>query len=85
MTTDTPARTNAHPRYLRRTVEWGNWGITFLDVQPDHSKNFGIIIGRVGFPIGTRGPVDMPRAKWLALCAAWTERGELPALATVQP
>lgn len=70
---------HVHPRYLGRTVEWGHWGITFMEPQPDRAKNYGVVIGFVDFPCGTRGPVDTPRTKWREICAAWVEMGELPA------
>ena len=65
-------------RYDSRTVEWGNWGITFMDPQPDRTKNFGVVVWFMPFPVGTRGPVDMPRDYYTNICRAWTERGELP-------
>ena len=72
-----------HPRYSRRTVEWGHWGITFMDVQPDTTKNFGTIISHLSFGVSNCGPVDgtigsATRNHYLAICAAWVERGELP-------
>ena len=66
-------------RYTQRTVEWGHWGITFMDVQPDHTKNFGVIKGSVYFPVTNgMGPCDMPRAKWQAMCDEWVNSGILP-------
>ena len=47
-----------HPRYTQRTVEWGHWGITFMEPQPDATKNFGVIVGQAVFPVGSRGPLD---------------------------
>lgn len=67
-------------RYTGRTVEWGHWAITFMDVQPDRTKNFGVIIGHVPFPIGTRGPVDLlRRTEYREMCRAWVEDGVKPA------
>ena len=68
------------PRYTRRTVEWGHWGITFMDIQPDRSKNFGSIAGYVSFPVGTRGPCDAGdlRPKFQNMCAAWIATREIP-------
>lgn len=70
-------------RYDSRTVEWGHWGITFMDVQPDRTKNFGTIIGTLSFGVGNAGPVDGPvgsptRLAYLQACKDWTERGILP-------
>lgn len=75
--TDAPA----HPRYSSRTVAWGHWGITFLDVQPDHSKNYGVPVASIGFAVSTRGPfVDAQRRAGLeGICRAWIESGDLPA------
>lgn len=67
-------------RYENRTVEWGHWGITFMEVQPDQTKNYGAIIGHVSFPVGTRGPCDLPRrAEYKEMCRAWVEDGARPA------
>lgn len=68
-----------HPRYHRRTVEWGNWGITFMEVQPDPTKNYGMIVGFVDFPIGTRGPISgLKRDYYREICRAWIEQGVEP-------
>lgn len=65
--------------HSRRTVEWGNWGITFMEPQPDQTKNFGVIVGRVDFPIGIRGPMDgLRRDYYREICRAWTESGVKP-------
>lgn len=67
-------------RYEQRTVEWGHWGITFMNPQPDRSKNFGEIVGQINFPVGTRGPVDLPkRDEYREMCRAWVEEGVSPA------
>lgn len=68
----------AYAYHERRTVAWGHWGITFADVQPDHSKNYGIPVACLGFPVGNQGPIDEPRERYYPLCRAWIERGELP-------
>lgn len=67
-----------HPRYTERTVEWGNWGILFMDVQPDTTKNFGVIVGNVYFPIGTRGPCATTDPKYKKMCADWIDHGVVP-------
>lgn len=67
-----------HPRYTQRTVEWGHWGITFMDPNPYRHQNYGRIIGSVSFPIGSRGPIDNPKNKYRAMCAAWVELREIP-------
>lgn len=68
-------------RYTSRTVEWGNWGITFMEPQPDRTKNHGLIVGTLYFPVGSRGPIDSdPRGPdYRAICRNWTELGILPA------
>ena len=71
-------------RYTQRTAEWGNWGITFLDVQPDRSKKYGLIIGTLYFPIGTRGPCDgfigsSERMSYQDVVRNWMDDGTLPA------
>lgn len=71
------------PRYSQRTVYWGHWDITFMDVQPDTSKNFGIIVASLPFGIGNCGPCDgtigSPLRKSLKqACRTWIEKGELP-------
>lgn len=70
-----------HPRYSQRTVEWGHWGITFMDPQSDSSKNFGAIAGYVPFAVGLRGPVDAGpvRETYRAMCAAWVAERAIPA------
>ena len=72
-----------HPRYTQRTVEWGHWGITFLDVQPDRTKNYGVIVASLGFAVGSRGPIDAGpvRAEYKRICEAWCSDGSLPAQA----
>lgn len=71
----------AHLRYSSRTVEWGHWGITFMDVQPDHSKNYGVPAASIGFAASTRGPFvgARRRAELEGICRAWVESGDLPA------
>ena len=66
-----------------RTVEWGNWGIAFMEPQPDTNKNFGVIIGTVYFGVGTRGPVDGTRGsptrqRYQAMCDGWMQHGIRP-------
>jgi len=62
-----------------RTVEWGHWAITFMEPQPDPTKNYGVIIGHVSFPVGTRGPVDgLKRDYYREICRAWVEQGIRP-------
>ena len=69
-----------HPRYVQRTVEWGHWGITFMDIQPDRTKNFGNIIGTIHFAVSTRGPIDAGevRQSYLNMCSDWINNGILP-------
>ena len=67
----------------QRSVEWGHWGITFMRPQSDRTKNFGEIVGHVGFGVGNCGPVDGTvgsplRAQYREMCRAWVERGVLP-------
>lgn len=73
-----------HPRYVGRTTEWGNWGITFMNPQPDRTKNFGVIVGQLNFAVGNQGPIDGTigspiRQKYENICKAWIDQGELPA------
>lgn len=63
----------------QRTVEWGHWGITFMDPNPDRTQNFGRIQGQVSFPIGTRGPIDGDKNKYRAMCDAWISNRVIPA------
>lgn len=65
-------------RYTERTIEWGHWGITFMDPQPDRSRNYGVIAGTVSFPAGPRGPVDGDRAFYRAMCDAWISDRVVP-------
>ena len=68
-----------HIRYRQRTVEWGHWGITFMDIQNDLTKNYGNIIGTVFFPIGTRGPCDLNnRNKYNTMIDQWVNHGIVP-------
>lgn len=72
-----------HPRYTQRTVEWGHWGITFMNPQTDRSKNFGKIVGHLSFGVGARGPVDgtsgsPERRHYQKICDAWVSEGTLP-------
>jgi len=69
--------------HLGRTVQWGNWGITFMEKQPDERLNFGVIVGSVQFPVGNAGPVDgvygSDRRKSLqAACEEWVKDGTEP-------
>lgn len=71
------------PYHQGRTVEWGHWGITFLDPQPDLTKNFGVIRGTLHFGVGSRGPIDGTvgsplRTSYQARCNAWMADGVLP-------
>jgi hypothetical protein len=71
---------NTHPRYLGRTVEWGHWGITLMERQPDPLKNFGVIVGTIPFAVGARGPIDGTigselRRNLQARCDAWVKDG----------
>jgi hypothetical protein len=75
--------TLTHPRYLARTVQWGNGGITFMDKQPDPQLNFGVVVATIPFPVGARGPVDGSfgsdlRKAYEAMCQNWIEKGVLP-------
>lgn len=66
-------------RYTQRTVQWGHWGITFMNTQPDRTKNFGAIVGNIYFPVGVCGPADLPRKnEYLEMCRAWVEDGKEP-------
>ena len=68
-------------RYDSRTVQWGHWAITFMDVQPDRSKNFGVIVGKVSFPVANGcGPQDggAMRETYRAMCDRWVDDGILP-------
>ncbi len=65
----------------RRTVEWGNWGIDFMDENPNLDQNYGKIVGHINFPVSTRGPMDnMPdqKAKYKAMCDAWIKDRTIP-------
>ena len=65
-------------RYTNRTVEWGHWGITFMNPQPDQTKNYGVIIGSIYFPVGTRGPMDNrpgDKERYRAMIADWVNHG----------
>ena len=70
-------------RYSERTVEWGHWGITFMDQQPDPSKNYGVIVGHLPFGVGNAGPCDgtlgsPTRERYKAICRAWCESRQIP-------
>jgi hypothetical protein len=65
-------------RHEQRTVEWGNWGITLMDPQPDRTKNYGVIAGSVYFPVSTRGPIDADKGKYRAMCEAWIADRAIP-------
>jgi hypothetical protein len=71
------------PYHQRRSVQWGHWGITFMDQQPDLTKNFGVIVGTLHFGVGSRGPVDGTvgspvRVAYQDCCNAWVKDGLLP-------
>jgi hypothetical protein len=68
-------------RYNSRTVQWGHWAITFMNPQPDRSKNFGDIVGHVSFPVANGcGPQDAGamRETYRAMCSRWIDDGILP-------
>lgn len=70
--------------HLGRTVQWGHWGITFMDRQPDEQLNFGIAVGTLPFAVGACGPVDgtvgsETRLHLQAACDAWVRDCQLPA------
>lgn len=69
-----------HPRYHQRTVEWGHWGITFMDIQADKTKNYGKIVGIISFAVGTRGPIDAGdiRQVYRNMCDVWVKGGIIP-------
>ena len=69
-----------HLYHTSRTVEWGNWGITLMDTQPDKTKNYGVIVGFVRFPLGTRGPFVSPKMqkRFEEICKNWIEFKILP-------
>jgi hypothetical protein len=62
----------------KRTVQWGHWGITFMDPNPNQSRNYGLIIGSVPFPVSTCGPFEGDKRKWQAMCAAWIADRTMP-------
>lgn len=69
--------------HLGRTVQWGHWGITFMDRQPDERMNFGLVVGTLPFPVGAAGPVDGTvgsdtRLRLKATCDAWVRDATLP-------
>jgi hypothetical protein len=72
------------PYHLGRTVEWGHWGITFMEPQPDLALNYGVITGYVGFGVVNGcGPQDGTlgsplRQSYKAMCKAWVEDGIYP-------
>lgn len=68
----------------KRTAYWGNWGITFstheIDEHGRQSYAPLAIHGSVNFPVGTRGPCDLPRRdEYRRMVLDWCERGTLPA------
>lgn len=70
--------------HIGRTVQWGNWGITFSEKQPDERKNFGVIVGQLPFAVGACGPIDgtigsEARSRLQAACDAWVRDGTEPA------
>ena len=63
-----------------RGAEWGHWGITFWTRDFPDQYAPSEINGRVMFPVGNRGPVDLPRRdEYRAMIAAWRDHGTLPA------
>lgn len=72
-------------RHDTRTVQWGHWAITFMAPQPDRTKNFGVIVGSVPFPVANGcGPQDglagsSTRTGYQEMCQRWIEHGEVPA------
>lgn len=75
-----------HHYHLGRTVQWGHWGITFSEAQPDERKNFGVIVAHWPFPVNANGPQDgtrgsPQRAALQQACDAWIADGVLPAAA----
>ena len=71
------------PYHTQRTVEWGHWGITFMEPQPDKTRNYGLIVARVDFACGTRGPIDgtlgsPTRQQYRDMCREWMASGTLP-------
>lgn len=71
-----------------RSVQWGHWGIDFLDMQPDRTKNFGIIVARISFPVGNCGPIDghlgsAIREDYQRMVARWIESRVIPSIAQV--
>lgn len=70
-------------RYTQRTVEWGHWGITFMNPQPDRTKNFGVIVGNLQFPVANgAGPQDgligsPQRQHYKDVCQRWIDDGVL--------
>lgn len=64
--------------HTKRTVQWGNWGITFSDPNPNEMQNYGIVVGSVLFPLSTRGPFEGSKDKWEAACNAWVSERVKP-------
>lgn len=63
----------------QRTVYWGNWGIDFMNPQSDQTRNYGVLVGRIAFPMGKRGPCDLPkRDQYKEMCRAWIADGIEP-------
>lgn len=72
----------------QRTVQWGNWGITFMLPQLDRTRNYGDIVGTLYFPCGNQGPCDgflgsPERKRYEDAVKDWIENGNLPTV--VQP
>lgn len=69
---------------MARTAQWGHWGITFseVDVYPGTAHQIPgtlKVVGYIGFPVSTRGPVDQPRRdEYLAMINAWQRNDILP-------
>lgn len=54
-----------------------------MDIQTDHTKNYGEIIGAVYFGVGNQGPVDGTlgsdlRKTYQAMCDRWVNEGVKP-------
>lgn len=67
----------------KRTAEWGHWAITFCthEILDGGRQSYAPleIHGRVNFPVGTRGPCDMPRRdEYRRMISDWIESAVLP-------